>query len=150
MEGRKGGILPGRFGKAVLVLPVCRIDSNKDRWFIPRFDRKAWQGFGKNSILPRLIKLREIRNESEKAVQAGKRVSDFFNDFASCNRLLGEEKLTTKLFIWLDANNPNAAMQVIRFAKRQLVNDQEYKLAVKYVRPETDFEILRREVSLGC
>jgi hypothetical protein len=89
---------------------------------------------------PALDKLKELRSDSEKAVRAGTDPNVSFEDFADFNRVLGEETLTTKLFVSLAANNAQGAKQAFRFAERQLANDQQYKLAAKYLHPETDFE----------
>ena len=102
------------------------------------FALKDWQALGK-AYPPALDKLKEMRSDGEKAVQAGADVADSFADFAAINRVLGQEKLTTELFIWLDANNSTGAKKAFPFAKRGLVKEHQYELAAKYLEPEIDF-----------
>lgn len=105
------------------------------------FALSYWHRLGK-VYPPALEKLKEVRNEHEKAVRARREVADSFGDFAAINRELGEQKLTTELFAWLDANSAEGAESVFVYAEDDLLRAQQYELASKYIKPERDLEIL--------
>lgn len=120
------------------------LKSNNTSYSIDRFDQKAWRDLVK-VYPPARDKLKQLRDDSEKAARAGMNVYVSFEDFARFNRILGEEKQTTNLFIWLDTNNTLGATQAFQLAEGQLISDQEWKLAAKYVHAESAFDAFAQQ-----
>jgi hypothetical protein len=92
------------------------------------------------SYPPAMEKLRSIRDENVRAIQAGGGNREVFHDLTSINRQLGEEEGTARLFVQLDAERPEFAKLVYGLAQPALIRAREYSLAGKYLDPKRDFE----------
>lgn len=94
---------------------------------------------------PALTSLKSVRDVAGASARAGDDPFHAFNDFAAINRELNEQGRTRDLFVWLDANNPQAARKVFVLAEPALIQGKEYRLCGKYLDPDRSF---RRAVEL--
>jgi hypothetical protein len=106
------------------------------------FNLAGWHRLG-DAWPPALAKLKEIRDATERMVREGNNIRSGFNDIASINQELKEPRGTVDLYEWLDANMPDDALTVFKFAQPALISRERYALAAKYISPADDFEKLR-------
>jgi hypothetical protein len=82
---------------------------------------------------PARKKLEECRQESRKRVLANKKVFHDFADFASISKELEKDDETVKLFVALDAKDPQLAKQAYNSAEDALIAAKKYRLCGKYI-----------------
>jgi hypothetical protein len=94
---------------------------------------------------PALAELKAVRDAAATSVRAGGDPFHAFSDFAAINRELNEQGQTKDLFLWLDANNPQAAKKVFDIAQPPLIQAKEYRICGRYLDADRSF---RRTVEL--
>ena len=87
---------------------------------------------------PALERLKAVRDEAgRKAVSESVRSAwQYFHDFSSINRKLGESTETRKLFLQLHKDDPDKAERFYHIAEPVLIRAKDYKLCGKYVDPD--------------
>lgn len=82
---------------------------------------------------PAMKALKGVRDEAEGRVRSDAGSKSDFNDVSSINEYLDNNSATTKLFVWLDKNDPKLASRAYPAAQQALIEAKEYALCGKYI-----------------
>lgn len=85
---------------------------------------------------PALQALRAQREAAAAQVRQEQDPRRDFNEVLAIDRVLGEEGATRALFLWLDAQRPEAAAKVYEQAQAALVRAHDYAVCGKYLSPD--------------
>ena len=105
------------------------------------FALSAWVELGKQ-YPPALQALKEVRDKADHRIRENKAKRGDFHDFSAINEVLGEEKLTADLFVWLDQNNAALAKSSYGAAQNALIHAKYYQLCGKYIDSERSLEMI--------
>lgn len=115
------------------------------------FALSHWLELGE-SFPPALVKLREIRDNTEMKIrdesQIRVRFQDF-HDFVALNRTLRQEEQTYETFKWLDEQDEEDAQRVFGVAKPAIIKQKDYKLCGKYLDAEKDVKRIGESYESG-
>jgi len=115
------------------------------------FALSQWLELGE-AYPPALVKMKQVRDETEKRIRDEDKVrvkfADF-HDFVALNKTLREEQRTAKIFRWLDETDEEDARRVFLVAKAALVKQKSYELYAKYIDFERDFKRIGEHYKMG-
>jgi hypothetical protein len=92
----------------------------------------AWIKLGEK-YPPALDALINVRDTNKELLLSGNGDFQYFHDFSSINRELGEEDQTYELFLILDKKYPKQADTYYHVVENLLIEKKEYKLCGKYI-----------------
>ena len=102
----------------------------------------SWVKLGAN-YRPAMKKLREVRNESAKALVAKQPIKTsyrLFHDVASIDEYLGQTDKTVELFVKLDSEHKPLAKMVYDLAQSALLKEKKYELCGQYVNAKEEIK----------
>ena len=95
--------------------------------------------------MPALEEMKKVRDKAGINIKNQVEPYKNFHDYKSLNQVLHEEKKTIRLFSWLDKNNPKVALKIYRMAQPSLIMGKKYKLAGKYINPQSTYKRIADE-----
>ncbi len=101
---------------------------------------------------PALVKMKQVRDETEKRIRDEDKVRvkfGDFHDFVALNKTLREEQRTVKVFRWLDETDEEDAGRVFLVAQAALIKQKSYELYGKYIDFERDLERIGEHYKRG-